>query len=124
MKHFLLILIFLVVVGCTSDDAVDPSGDQWVLDNVVCFCFFGEDFDFSAHRLQFNRGAGTVTIENEPGNEFIAPAGTYNYTDSNGVIGIEGREYRYEEDGDTLILTFVDDPIIADDEVVYYYSKN
>ena len=124
MKHFLLILIFLVVVGCTSDDAVNPSGDQWVLDNVVCFCFFGEDFDFSTHRLQFNRGAGTVTIENEPANEFIAPAGTYNYTDSNGVIGIEGREYRYEEDGETLILTYVDDPMIADDEVVYYYSKN
>ncbi|WP_431125262.1 hypothetical protein [Flagellimonas flava] len=124
MKNVIFLFLVLMVSGCTSDDDINPSDDKWVLDNVVCFCFFGEDFDFSTHTIQFNEETQSVVIENDSENEFIAPAGTYTYTDNNGVIGIEGREYTYEEEGDTLTLTFVDEPLIADDEITYYYSKD
>ncbi|TMU55446.1 hypothetical protein [Flagellimonas algicola] len=124
MRNFLFAFLMLVLSSCTSDDDINPSDDKWVLDNVVCFCFFGEDFDFSVHSIRFDEDSGMVTIENTGDSEFIAPAGTYPFTDNGSVIGIEGREYTYEEDGDSLILTYVDNPQIADDEITYYYSKN
>lgn len=124
MRNFLFVLLVLFISSCTSDDDIDPGDDKWVLNNVVCFCFFGEDFDFSTHSIQFNRETQMVVIENDAENAFIAPAGTYPYVDNNGVIGIEDREYIYEEDGDMLKLTFVDEPLIADDEIIYFYTKN
>ncbi|MCL6267562.1 hypothetical protein [Flagellimonas myxillae] len=124
MKYFVLSIFALFLLGCTSDDDINPGNAQWILDNVVCFCFFGDDFDFSTHTLTFNSDTGMVTIENEGDSQFIAPAGTYPFTDNGSVIGIEGREYTYEEEGNTLVLTYVDEPMIADDEVTYYYTKN
>lgn len=123
-KKIVYAFMACLMAGCSSDDTIDPGNQKWVLDNVVCFCFFGEDFDFSTHTLQFNSETQTVVIENNESSQFIAPAGTYTYSDNGSVIGIEGREYTYEETGNSLVLTYVDDPQIADDEVTYYYNRD
>ncbi len=126
MKKIILITCVLGMLSCSNNDdvVIDPRGDTWVLNNVVCFCLFGDNFDFSTHTIQFNRDNGTVIIENEGNTAFIAPAGTYPYKVNGEIITIEDRQYRYEEDGDSLVLTFVDEPGIADDEITYYYSRN
>ncbi len=126
MKKALLLLLLPLIIGCTSDDdSMNPElNDQWVLNNVICFCGFGEDFDFSTHTLQFDAEAGMVVIGNNAESHFIAAPGTYPYTDNGAVIGIGDNQYTYEIDGDSLVLTYVDEPLIADDEITYYYTKN
>lgn len=125
MRKVIFILFVFLVAGCSSDDdAINPTGEKWVLNNVVCFCFFGEDFDFGTHTLQFDRDTKMVTVENSENAQFIAPPGTYSYSDDGEEIGIEGRQYRYKQNGNSLELTYVDNPQIADDEVTYYYQTN
>ena len=124
-KVISLLVILLAFVNCSSDDdIINPELDQkWVLNNVTCFCFFGDDFDFTTHRLSFNTSEGIVVIENSEENSFIAPAGTYPYSDNGEVIEIDGKQFRYEIKGNTLTLNFVDNPNIADDEISYFYTK-
>ena len=127
MKKIILAVCLLGIIGCNSDDngiPIDPTGEKWILDNVACFCFFGDDFDFSTHTLQFNVDNQTVIIENEGNTAFLAPAGTYPYTVDGSIITIEDVQYLYEEDGKSLVLTYVDEPGIADDEVSYSYTRN
>ncbi|WP_299486637.1 hypothetical protein [uncultured Allomuricauda sp.] len=126
ISFLLRALILIFVAACSSDDnIVNPELDeQWILNDVACFCFFGDDFDFSAHTITFNTSGGTVTISNSADSSFIAASGTYSYTDNGSVIEIEGRRYTYEITGNTLTLNFVDNPNIADDEVSYFYIKN
>nr|WP_299171774.1 hypothetical protein [uncultured Allomuricauda sp.] len=120
------VLILIVIVACSSDDnIVNPELDgQWILNDVACFCFFGDDFDFSDHTITFNAPGGTVTISSLTDSSFIAESGTYLYSDNGSVIEIEGRRYTYEINGNTLTLNFIDNPNIADDEVSYFYIKN
>lgn len=124
-KSIIFLAVLFVFASCSSDDnIVNPELDQtWVLNNVSCFCFFGDDFDFSAHTIAFNTSAGTVTIVNSADSSFIAASGTYSYSDNGEVIEIEGRRYTYEIKGSTLTLNFVDNPNIADDEVSYFYTR-
>ncbi|MGW9684206.1 hypothetical protein [Flagellimonas sp. 2504JD1-5] len=125
-KAIFFLATLLVFVGCSSDDEIEnPELNQtWVLNNVICFCFFGDDFDFSTHKITFNSSEKTVTIENSVDNPFIAPAGTYSYSDNGEVIEIEGKQYTYDFKENSLNLHFVDEPLIADDEITYYYLKN
>ena len=124
-KAFFLLVLLFTIVGCSSDDDTpNPElGQRWVLNNVVCFCFFGDDFDFTTHKLTFNSTEKKVIIENSEDNPFIAPAGTYSYTENGEVIEIDGRQYTYEIKGNTLTMHFVDEPLIADDEITYFYTK-
>ncbi|NAY92033.1 hypothetical protein GTQ34_08885 [Muricauda sp. JGD-17] len=126
MKKTILMLCALGIVACSSNDNndIEPTGEKWVLNSVVCFCFFGDNVDFSTHTIQFDRTNKNVVIENDEVIQFLAPEGTYPYTVDGSVITILERQYRYQEDGDSLILTFVDEPLIADDEITYFYSRN
>ncbi len=125
-KVAFLLTILTFVIACSSDDnIVNPELDgQWILNDVACFCFFGDDFDFSAHTITFNAPGGTVTISSSADSSFIAASGTYSYSDNGEIIEIEGRRYTYEINGNTLTLNFIDNPNIADDEVSYFYIKN
>lgn len=125
MKRIAFFLSILCFLSCSNDDnQINPAGDTWVLDNVVCFCYFGDNFDFSTHTIRFDAETKTVFIENDEATPFIADSGSYPYLVDGAVVTIQGKEYRYQEDGDTLTLTYVDEPLIADDEVTYYYIKN
>ena len=126
MKKILLIGCLLGMLGCSNNDdvGIDPTGEKWVLNNVSCFCFFEDDFDFSTHTIRFNPDNNTVIVENAESTAFLAPAGTYSYSVDGSIITIDDRKYRYEETGDSLVLTYVDEPTIADDEVSYFYVRD
>ncbi|WP_222981910.1 hypothetical protein [Flagellimonas meishanensis] len=124
MKQFLILSVFFLAAICSREEDIVPPGEMWILDNVVCFCFFGDDYDFSTHSIRFDSGPNTVFIQNDGDNEFLAPTGSYPYSIDGTVITIEGRQYEYLEEGNTLTLTYVDEPLIADDEITYYYIRN
>ncbi|MCL6273934.1 hypothetical protein M3P19_07935 [Muricauda sp. 2012CJ35-5] len=124
MRYVLIILSLFLVTSCSSDNAINPGNDVWVLQNVSCFCYFGEDYDFSQHTIQFDSSTKQVTFSHNGELEFLVPAGTYPYTDNGTEIGIEGRQYLYREEGDLLVLNYVDNPQIADDEVTYSFQRN
>ena len=119
--------LLILFAACSQDDG--PRFDasltgEWVLQKAVCFCFFGEDYDFSVHRLNFKTEAREVEVENGGGDIFfIAQNGNYPYTVQGGHIKLFDKSYTYEIQGDSLIMNFVDQPEIADDEISLYYSR-
>jgi len=129
-KYFFVIMIFFAFSSCDEIGDVKlesgPLDGRWVLQRVSCFCFFGDDFDFSVHKLQFNQNSGELIIENSDETSFISTAGTYEISVQGETIIISGNrklEYNYEINEDTLTLTFVDNPDIADDEISLQYQK-
>ena len=49
-KTILLVLFFTLFSSCTNSDDDVPVVDialegKWALNNAICFCFFGDDFD-------------------------------------------------------------------------------
>ncbi len=127
IRALLFSALLFLFSACSQDDG--PLNDaslngEWVLQKAVCFCFFGEDYDFSVHRLNFRTEAREVEVENGGGDIFfIAQNGNYPYTVQGGHINLVDKSYAYEIQGDSLIMNFVDRPEIADDEISLYYSR-
>jgi len=122
------LLLVGVIFSCEkSDDSTPIPPDlngKWELQSASCFCFYPDGFDFSAHRIDFNNDEGTLTIENSSETFFITAAGSYNFQVQNDRIVIKDTwEFTFEIKGDTLVLSFIDDPEIADDEVTLTYKK-
>jgi len=68
--------------------------------------------------------ANEVRVDNSEGTNFVTGSGTYPFTIQNDSIVIKERiAYTYQIDGTILILTFIDDPQLADDEISLVYSK-
>ena len=129
MKRFLLLVSILILSSCSSDDEGNPSSElngSWVLDDVSCFCFFGDDFDFSQHSLDFDVAQRTVAVNNGTDTFFIVvQSGVYDYEANGSQLTINnGSAYIYEVNQDRLTLTFVDNPNIADDEITLFYNRN
>ncbi len=131
MKNsFLLFVALLLFISCSDDDdtvLVDSALDgKWTLNEVSCFCFFEEDFDFSQHTLAFDSASGLVTIENSINTFFItALPGIYPYAANGNRVRINNnREYRYEIVEDTLTLIYIDNANIADDEITLRYTMD
>lgn len=128
MKKILFILISVLIISCSNDD---DSGNNhrlkgdWFLTRADCFCGFDPSIDFSDFTLRFDNSRMVVHINNPAeGNSFIAEPGSYNYTLDDTTIKINGAEpFKYELTGSTLILTKMDHPEIADDELVLTYKK-
>ena len=121
----------LLLISCSEDDEdttpIDAALDgKWILSEAFCFCFFDEDFDFSQHTVSFESASGEVTIENSINTFFItALPGIYPYSTNNDIVRInDDLEYRYEISGNTLTLSYVDNPNIADDEITLRYTKD
>lgn len=131
MKQVVVFLLCGLFIGsCDQLEEVDqlPTPTEldgkWALQNARCFCFFPDDFDFSAHQLEFDSGSREVRIENSEDTSFVAATGTYSLEiqEDRLVIGTD-LVYTYRIEERTLILTFVDDPQLADDEISLIYSK-
>ena len=123
---FLFALLF-VFNSCSSDDdyvVAAALNGTWVLNRASCFCFFGDNFDFTGHKLTFDSSEQRVIVENMDDTWFIAESGAYTFGNNGGVININGKSYAYEVRGNSLELTFVDNPGIADDEITLFYTKN
>jgi hypothetical protein len=126
----LFVLLLTFFISCTDNDdevtVVDTALEgKWALTNASCFCFFGDDFDFSEHKLDFDTKERMLTIENSENTQFIRSSGTYDFTLKKNSITINGNlKYTYVVNGNKLELSFIDNPDIADDEITLFYTKN
>lgn len=126
MKKSFFLLIAVLLISCSKDEIEDSSlSGKWILNDVFCFCFFPEDYDFSTSRLIFDTANDKLLIENDGEIDFIDEPGTYRYSGDGNRITLEnGRSYIFEVEGNILRFTFVDEPNIADDEITYLYTRN
>lgn len=115
-------LTFLLVT-CSNDNELDMRlKGTWTLTNVSCFCFFGDNPDFSGHKLTFE--GNNLKVENTGEFKFLTDeAGSYT-TQDNVITFKNGRQYTFVIKTDVLNLTFVDNPQIADDEIFLSYKQN
>lgn len=129
MKNLVFCLLFVGILSSCEDlddNTPTPSdlSGKWELQSVSCFCFFNEDFDFSQHKINFDNDGSILTLENSEETFFISRAGRYDFQVQNNKIVINDiGEYTFEIKGDTLVLSFVDNPEIADDEVTLTYER-
>ena len=114
---------------CQKDNITKGSGElngQYILRDVSCFCFF-EDYDFSLNQLWFFPSKNLLVSK---GNEYdgvyiSSPNEPSGYALIDGVLTLtqSNREYVVNFKNDEVTLTFIDDPLIADDEITYYFKK-
>ena len=120
-----LFLATVFVMSCSHDrvDGFDTALEgKWVLSDVYCFCFFGENTDFSGHTITFRKNV--IEVENTGEFEFLTNASGSFTIEGNQITLINSAQYTYDIEGSSLRLTFVDDPGIADDEVSMVYVRN
>jgi len=128
MKKIATILFATILLGACTVDApdddivnVDLEG-SWVLENVVCFCFFEPGTDFSTGRIQFQ--GSKLSVTNEAGESYMIKNGDYEYTVDGNLITLSNDEqYRYQREVDKLYISNIDDPRIADDEITLVFYK-
>ncbi|WP_299321996.1 hypothetical protein [uncultured Maribacter sp.] len=127
MKLKLVAVLFLLFISCSDDDRIIDDmaleGD-WILSNVACYCFFGEDVDFSLTTINFDVSRAMVTVSNESEYIFFRENGEHFYGgQANRINFSDGAVYFFETRGEQLTLTFEDNPDIADDEVTYVFTR-
>jgi len=129
MKRIVLyFLCTLVFVSCekSAEPILIPENlnGKWALERASCFCFFPEDFDFSQHKIDFNNSNNSLVVENAEDTFFVSKAGTYNFQVQGDTIIIDDSvKYTFEIQQDSLIMSFVDNPEIADDEISLWYKR-
>ncbi len=126
MKRITTILLAtLLLVSCSDDldDVINVELEgKWVLTDVLCYCGFGENPDFSGHKITFE--GSSLMVENTGEFEFLNNAAG-NYTVGGNLITLKnGDQYTYIIEGTSLKLTYVDEPGIADDEVLLIYIRS
>lgn len=130
MKYFVVAFLFLFSMceqnNTETKDDINIVKGQYILQNVSCYCSF-EDYDFTVNQLWFfpkeqllvSKGIVDdgvyITSPNEPKSYFIAD-GILTLTKSK-------KQYTIETNGDEILLSFIDDPRIADDEITYSFKK-
>ncbi len=130
MKNYLILLLTLCVLSCSSDDSTEGMDTAlsgvWTLTNVSCFCGFPDPLGFEQTELRFNTENNEILVsQNGNGLEYFRPAGRYSYQEVGETIVLDdGRAYRFTLDGNVLTLNFVDEPLIADDEISYSLRRN
>lgn len=131
LNHFLKKLVFLsalvVSFSCSNNDDSEKEtllSGEWYLSEVNCFCFFDSD-NFEEYTLRFDISKNTLHLNNPAGKPyFIAESGSYEYNIDEDIIIINGTEaFQFEMNNSNLILTYVDEPSIADDELVLRYNR-
>jgi hypothetical protein len=120
-----ILFAVFIFVSCTKDhnDVINTELEgKWTLTNVSCFCGFGENPNFSNHKITF---AGSIlNVENSGENQFLTDAAG-SYTVNGNVITLKnGQQYTYVIIENKLELTFVDQPNIADDEIFLEYERD
>ena len=125
MKQVFIILALIAFLTSCSNDIDDklttPLEGKWTLTNVSCFCGFGNNPDFSGHKITFV--GNNLEIENTGEFKFLIDAAGA-YTVQGNMIKLKnGRQYTYTVKTDILELTFVDNPQIADDEIFMVYKR-
>ena len=99
MKTIVLVVLTMIsVVSCSENDDNNTTQSElegtWTLTNVFCFCAFGDDPDFSGHKITFE--GNNLEVENTGAFEFLVNAeGTYTLVDK--VLTLQnGQQYTYK----------------------------
>lgn len=126
-KLFAVLFMTILFVSCSNDNNDDsnttptPLEGKWTLTTVSCFCAFGNNPDFSGHKLTFV--GNNLKVENTGEFEFFTDAAGIFTVQGNLITFKNGGQYTYELKAAALSLTFVDDPQIADDEIRLNYKQ-
>lgn len=127
-KLFAVSMLFFVLLSCNKEEINSSFLEgQWILSDVSCFCYFGEDpkFDqqyiwfFSDKGMMVANGKNRVNYFKEPGNVYqyeLIDDKTLKFEDS-------PRTFDMSLNGDQLTINYIDDPQIADDEVSYTFVR-
>ena len=121
----------LFFIACDKNDSVSDIPDklegQWVLDRVVCFCYFGEagNENFDEQQLWFYKNQLYPIGPNNNIPNIVSTGKVYDFNLRGNLLTVANSDEKYtlEISGDTLSLTFVDNPRIADDEISFYFKK-
>lgn len=126
MKKLVLMLFLISMVSCSKDeDPQEQLTEDYSLDQAICFCFYEPDFNFKGFKLSFTEGSSKVRLESPmESTYFIAPNGTYDYSINGDILTINNMSFKFKKDSDILILNFLDEPQIADDELTLIYKKD
>ncbi len=119
-----MLVVTVLSVSCSKDDndVLDTElGGRWILTNVSCFCGFGDNPDFSGHKLIFKDN--NLDVENSGKFQFLTNTSGAYTVNGNTITLKNGRQYTYVVKLNTLELTFVDEPNIADDELFLEYRR-
>ena len=130
--RYIILAIALAMTMCEKTDTestLNPFSEiqnRYILKNAQCYCAF-EDYDFSTNELWFfpessvavSKGLGTDGLYASSPNE------PENYSVKGDVIEFSksGKSYYFRMENENLVLSNIDDPQIADDEIVYYFEK-
>ncbi|WP_411028893.1 hypothetical protein [Spongiimicrobium sp. 3-5] len=120
MRNIILALFgFYMILSCTNDDGDNfglPEGTYRLVER-VCFC--GPPEEGSTEHWIFDNEANTLTIRIVDGDgELIESRELFYGSKGNNLVIGEGAEFVQKRKGSVLELTYLDDPGIADDEVV------
>jgi len=130
MKKIILLFLFIsFIFSCSNTDDVSKTPEikgQYILQNVSCFCNL-DNYDFTKNQLWFfpeqdllvskgdiNDGI-FISKPNEP-SKFLIYDGVLTLNDNE-------REYTIEGKQNEIILSYIDNPNIADDEITYVFKK-
>lgn len=127
LKKLIFLLVLVVFFSCSNKDDSDEEfllKGEWYLSEVNCFCFFDSN-NFEEYTLRFDTNKNIIHLNNPAGSPyFIAESGSYEYIIDEDIIIINGTEaFQFEMNNSTLILTYVDEPNIADDELILRYNR-
>lgn len=129
MRIAILLFFSFLVIGCQKSDSESNADQflegQWILEGVSCFCFFGENVDFSRQQLWFFPENKLMLSKGSPD---LIGVSTINlpieYTFKNNEITLSsGKAYSISLSGNTLTLNYKDNPMIADDEISFRFVK-
>ncbi|WP_339625363.1 hypothetical protein [uncultured Maribacter sp.] len=128
MKFRFLVVLPLFFLAC------DPEGEpaiadaalegEWVLSQVVCYCSFEPDTDFTLTKVVFDTDRDLVKVTHDGEYAFFRETGEHFYGGQGDRLGFSDNSvYRFDVEGSLLTLTFQDSPEIADDEVTFLFKK-
>jgi hypothetical protein len=128
MKLFLFSLLFVVQISQKDSKTKnsDELSGQYILQNVSCECLF-EDYDFSVNQLWVFPSKNLIISK---GNEYdgvyiSSPNKPEEYNLIDGVLTLtdSNKEYVVNFNDAEVVLTFIGDPLVSDDEITYYFKK-
>ena len=130
MKKSFLILLIAIISACSGDDEGNQSprlSGDWMLISADCQCAFDETINLQDFKLRFDDSGNTLHLDNPTESYYyIAETGAYKYDLEGDILKISGlnNTFKFKTEGNKLVLTLIDDPQIADDELVLTYLKN
>ncbi len=117
----------IITASCSGNDDNETAmlEGNWYLAKIECYCVFDPSIDIKDFTLSFETKQNVVYIDNPTEDYFyISRSGSHAYILEGNILKVEDAEpYTFEVKGANMILTRIDDPGIADDELVLYYEK-